>query len=74
MPENRYYLDFSSVDPGSAVGKVINRSVRTGSLGEDYNITYKFIKDYHQLKYAPTDMYDAMILYYEVTPTEIWEQ
>ena len=74
MPENRYYLDFVAVDPGSAVGKVINRSVRTGSLGEDYNITYKFIKDYHQLNYAPTDMYDAMILYYEVTPTEIWEQ
>ena len=73
MPENRYYIDFSTVDPNSAVGKMINRSISTGSLGEDYNITYKFVKAYHQLNYAPTDMYDAMILYYEVNPTEIWE-
>lgn len=28
---------------------------------------------YHQINYAPTDMYDAMILYYEVNPIEIWE-
>ncbi len=73
MPEERYYLDFSTVDPSSALGRKINRSMKTGSLGEDYNIMYKIFKEYHQLNYAPTDMYDAMILYYEVNPIEIWE-
>ena len=47
MPENRYYLDFGTVDPKSALGKKISRSMSTGSLGENYNITYKFIKAYH---------------------------
>ena len=74
MPENMYYLDFSTVDPDSAVGRVINRSIRTGSLGEDYNFAYKLMKEYSTLNYPPAEMYDAMILYYEVTPTEIWEQ
>lgn len=74
MPEEAYYLDFRNVDPDSPVGRVINSSIRTGSLGEDYNFMYKLMKAYCTLKYPPTEMYDAMILYYEVTPTEIWEQ
>ncbi len=31
------------------------------------------IKPMYEIRYAPVDMYDAMILYYEVNPTEIWE-
>ena len=73
MPENMYYLDFDSVDPSSPLGKVINRTVRTGSLGEDFRELYHFIKIYHQVKMVPTEMYDAMILCYEVHPIEIWE-
>lgn len=72
MPENRYLLDFNRVDPQSSLGKMINRSIKTGSIGEYYNPVFKYIKGNYQISFAPTDMYDAMILYYEVSPTTIW--
>ena len=31
------------------------------------------MKNQYQLYFAPEDMYDAMILYYQTTPTQIWE-
>ena len=72
LPESHYYLDFSKVDENSALGKKIYGSIPTGSIGEGYSPLYKVIKSYTQLRYAPAEMYDAMILYYETTPIDIW--
>ncbi len=72
MPEEKYYIDFAKVDKDSPLGKKINGRMKTGSLGEGYNKLMKFIKKSYQLNFAPVDMYDAMIVYYEVNPTEIY--
>ena len=74
LPGNVYYLDFSKVDAGSALGKKIGEAGATGSLSEAYSWVYKVLKSSYQVFHAPTDMYDAMILYYETTPIEIWEK
>ncbi|MBR4731772.1 MAG: erythromycin esterase family protein [Lachnospiraceae bacterium] len=69
---DKCYLDFSEADAGSALGKKLHSRISTGSLGEGYSVLSKLIKATHQIHYAPTEMYDAMILYYEVSPIEIW--
>ena len=66
------YLDFAKVEEGSNLYKYVYESIPTGSLGEYYQKGMELIKANYQLKFAPYEMYDAMILYYEVTPTEIW--
>ncbi|MBO6165839.1 MAG: erythromycin esterase family protein [Eubacterium sp.] len=72
LPENRYYIDFSKVDKDSSLGKVINDKMTTGSVGEYYDDSFKTMKPYYQISFAPTDLYDAMIFYYEVNPIVIW--
>lgn len=69
---DKCFLDFSKAESGSALYKKINSRISTGSLGEAYNFLSKLLKSTHQVHYAPTEMYDAMILYYEVSPIEIW--
>ena len=66
------YLDFAKVEEGSNLYKYVYESIPTGSLGEYYQTGMELMKANYQLKFAPSEMYDAMILYYEVTPTEIW--
>ena len=66
------YLDFAKVNEGSNLYKYVYESIPTGSLGEYYQKGMELIKANYQLKFAPYEMYDAMILYYEVAPTEIW--
>lgn len=44
----------------------------TGSVGEYYDDSFKTMKPYYQISFAPTDLYDAMIFYYEVNPIVIW--
>ena len=74
LPESKYYLDFSKASEGSALAKKIHGRMQTGSVGEANSFLYKIFKATYQLSFAPTDMYDAMILIYETTPTEIWEK
>ena len=45
-----------------------------GSVGESYNILTKLLPMAHSINYVPSDIYDAMIVYYEVNPTEIWQK
>lgn len=73
LPENQYYLDFAKVNADSKLGKVIRSKVSMGSLGEQYNFLYKFVKKLHQLKHIPMEKYDAMIYVYQATPIEVWE-
>jgi Erythromycin esterase homolog len=73
LPENRYYIDFAKVDENSDLGKVINNKMTTGSVGEYYDESFKTMKVYYQISFAPTELYDAMIFYYEVTPITIWD-
>ena len=63
---------FSEVDEGSSLYSYITRSIPTGSLGEAYSPLMKVLKNQYQIYFAPRDMYDAMILFYHTTPTEIW--
>ena len=72
MSEDKYYIDFSKVDANSDLGKKINSNIRTGSVGETDSIMYKFVKATYTIKYKPTDMYDAMIVYYDVDPIRVW--
>ena len=69
---SKCYLDFSRVDANSPLGKKICKPMSTGSLSEAYSIIYKVLKSGYQVFFAPTEMYDAMILYYDVNPIEIW--
>ncbi|MBO4877127.1 MAG: erythromycin esterase family protein [Ruminococcus sp.] len=72
--ENMCYLDFSSVPENDPVYEKIHNPMKTGSLGEQYNLAIKLVKPFYQLNLTPEDMYDAMILVYEANPTEIWTE
>ena len=74
MDGDKYYIDFGKVDAGSKLGKVINHRMTMGSVGESYNILTKLLPMAHSINYVPSDIYDAMIVYYEVNPTEIWQK
>lgn len=65
-------LVFSEVDEDSELYPYITESIPTGSLGEGYSPLMMLMKNQYQVYFAPEEMYDAMILYYETTPTEIW--
>lgn len=73
MSEDKYYVDFEKVDPNSKLGKVVNHKMKMGSVGEGYNILTKLLPTAHSINYVPSDLYDAMIVYYEVNPTEVWD-
>ncbi len=66
-------LIFSDVDEDSSLYPYISESIPTGSLGEAFTPLMLLMKNQYQLYFAPEDMYDAMILYYQTTPTQIWE-
>ena len=66
-------LIFSNVDEESSLYPYISESIPTGSLGEAFTPLMLLMKNQYQLYFAPEDMYDAMILYYQTTPTHIWE-
>lgn len=67
-------LVFSEVDKGSTLYPYISESIPTGSLGEAYTPLMLLMKNQYQIYFAPEEMYDAMILYYQTTPTQIWEE
>ena len=66
-------LIFSNVDGESSLYPYISESIPTGSLGEAFTPLMLLMKSQYQLYFAPEEMYDAMILYYQTTPTQIWE-
>ncbi|MBP3233912.1 MAG: erythromycin esterase family protein [Eubacterium sp.] len=74
MDEDKVYIDFGKVDPNSKLGKIVNKRMWMGSVGEGYNFLTKILKTAHSINYVPSDIYDAMIVYYEVNPIEIWEK
>ena len=74
MDEDKVYIDFGKVDPNSKLGKIVNKRMWMGSVGEGYNFLTKILKNAHSINYVPSDIYDAMIVYYEVNPIEIWEK
>ncbi len=71
MPENVYYLDFSEAQESEVLSEIINNTMTTGSLGEEYAPGMEVLKWSYQINNAPTEMYDAMIFVYEATPIEI---
>jgi len=73
LPGNQYYLDFSKVDPNSALGKKINGKTKMGSIGEKYSVMFKILKKCYQLEQVPSEKYNAMIYVYEASPIEVWE-
>ena len=72
--DNMCYLDFSEIPESDPLYDKVHNQMKTGSLGEQYNLMIKLVKPFYQLNYAPDDMYDAMILVYEAEPTEIWSE
>ncbi len=71
-PLDKGLIVFSNVGEGSDLYSQITKSMPTGSLGEAYSPLMLLMKNQYQIYFAPVDMYDAMILYYQTTPTEIW--
>ena len=71
-PLDKGLILFSRVDEGCNLYSQITKSMPTGSLGEGYSPLMLLMKNQYQIYFAPVDMYDAMILYYQTTPTEIW--
>ena len=47
----------------------LNNTIMVSQLKELYNTS----SNQYQIYFAPEDMYDAIILYYKTTPTQIWE-
>ena len=74
MPENKYFIDFGKIDENTDLGKAVNGKMPTGSVGEYYTAGFENMKPYYQLTFAPTEMYDAMILFYEVNPIVVWDK
>ncbi|MBQ8967829.1 erythromycin esterase family protein [Ruminococcus sp.] len=68
-----FYMDFSQVAEDDPIYKIINKPMKTGSLGEQYNILIQNVKPLYQLNKTPTEMYDAMIFIYETDPIEVWD-
>ena len=67
------YLDMTAISESDPMYSMVNNRMKTGALGEQYNIMVRLLNQGHQLNIAPAEMYDAMILFYEVGPIEIWE-
>ncbi|HRU96330.1 MAG TPA: erythromycin esterase family protein [Ruminococcus sp.] len=67
------YLDMTAISESDPMYHIVNSPMKTGTLGEQYNIMMRLLKQSYQLNYAPTEMYDAMILIYETSPVEIWQ-
>ena len=67
------YLDMTAISESDPMYSIVNSPMKTGSIGEQYSIVMRFLKQSCQLNFAPAEMYDAMILVYEVSPTEIWQ-
>ena len=67
-------LVFSEVEEESDLYPYITEKIPTGSLGEAYSPMMAVMKSTYQINFPPVDMYDAMILYYQTNPTEIWEK
>lgn len=72
LPLDKGLIVFSDVDRESDLYPYISEKIPTGSLGESYSPLMQILKNLYQIYYAPETMYDAMILYYQTTPTEIW--
>ena len=73
MPENMYYLDFAKAKESAALSKLISNKMSTGSLGESYSSSMKYVKTFTHIYHAPDAMFDAMIYVYDATPIEVWK-
>lgn len=67
---SRYYLDFTSVDKDSQVGKIISKPMSMGSLGEGYSFLMTFLPMSNRVKQIPKNLYDAMIFIYKANPIQ----
>ena len=63
----------TAISESDPMYSIVHNSMKTGSLGEQYNIMVRLLKQSYQLNFAPVEMYDAMILFYETSPVEIWQ-
>ena len=73
MSEDKYFLDFSKVDGNSKLGKAVNSPVKMGSLGEQYKLMIQYLSFSNSITKTPSELYDSMIYYYDVSPIEVWE-
>lgn len=70
---NVYYLDFAEVAAATELAGVIEKAIPTGSLGESYSPLMEVMKNTYQIRIAPGELYDGMILVYEATPIAVWD-
>ena len=73
MEENIYYLDFADARESKELSELIDASIPTGSLGENYSPMMKVMKSTYQINIAPGKLYDGMILVHEATPIQVWD-
>ena len=65
-----YCLDFSRVtDENSSIYKKLHSYVFSGLVGEGYS-PYNDLGNSHRTPIVPTERFDALICYYEVTPID----
>lgn len=70
---NVYYLDFAEAAASTELAGVIEKAIPTGSLGESYSPMMEVMKNTYQIRIAPGELYDGMILVYEATPIAVWD-
>ncbi len=70
---NVYYLDFAEAATSTELAGVIEKAIPTGSLGESYSPLMEVMKNTYQIRIAPGELYDGMILVYEATPIAVWD-
>ena len=65
-----YVLDFSRItDENSSVYKAVHSYIFNGLIGEGYAQIQDLYKD-HRIKAIPSERFDAVIYFYEVTPID----
>ena len=70
---NEHLILFGEVDATSKLYGMIHGQMKTGSLGEGYSPMMKIMKSTHQINFAPTQLYDAMIFVDQATPIRVWD-
>ena len=72
VEDHRYYVDFATLDQATneKVYDMVHKPMSTGSLGESFNEVCYLMHSAYRLNIEPSNLYDGMIFYYEVTATD----
>lgn len=70
IENEKFFIDFNSVDENSDIYSIINSPIFQANLGENYNFLMKLLPQMTKRKVTPIKLYDGMIFVYNATPLE----